>query len=75
MKRGMKVLQAFAALGLCAWLTGCATGGAVGQVLGNETGSAPANQSEVPEYKRAVLRCYKTGGTRVVKIEGNLRCF
>ncbi len=52
----------------------CQTGG-VGQIVGNENGSSPANMAEVPEYKRAVLRCYKTGGSRVVKIEGRLRCF
>jgi hypothetical protein len=51
----------------------CQTG--AGQVIGNENGSSPANMAEVPEYKRAVLRCYKTGGSRVVKIEGRLRCF
>ncbi len=51
----------------------CQTG--VGQVIGNESGSMPANEAEVGEYKKAVLRCYKTGGTRVIKIEGKLRCF
>jgi hypothetical protein len=44
-------------------------------VPGNDEGSKPLNDQEAMDYKRAILRCYKTGGTRVVKIEGNLRCF
>jgi hypothetical protein len=44
-------------------------------VPGNDEGSEPLNEKEAMEYKKAILRCYKTGGTRVVKIEGNLRCF
>ena len=41
----------------------------------NKDGSQPINQKEAAEYKRAVLKCYKTGGTRVVKITGKLRCY
>lgn len=70
----LKLSGLAAVLSFSCWLSGCQSSG-VGQVLGNENGSVPANQSEVGEYKRAVLRCYKTGGTRIVKIEGNLRCF
>ena len=44
-------------------------------VAGNEGGSQPLNEKEANEYKRAVHKCYKTGGTRVVKIQGKLRCF
>jgi hypothetical protein len=54
--------------------TGCQTMGG-GTVAGNEKGSQPLNDGEVNAYKRAILKCYKTGGTRVVKINGDLRCF
>lgn len=52
--------------------TGCASGGSV---AGNEGGSEPVNDKEAIEYKKAVVRCYKTGGTKVVKIMGELRCY
>ena len=54
-------------------LSACATGG--GAVAGNEEGSLPINEQESNEYKKAIVRCYKTGGTRVVKIMGALRCY
>lgn len=44
-------------------------------VPGNDHGSKPINEAEVNEYKRAVHRCYKMGGTRVVKIKGELKCY
>ena len=44
-------------------------------VSGNEGGSEPINDAETQEYKKAIVRCYKTGGTRVVKIMGELRCY
>ncbi len=54
----------------------CSTGGGGGAgVSGNEDGSAPINDMESNEYKKAIVRCYKTGGTRVVKIMGQLRCY
>lgn len=53
-------------------LVGCASGGGV---VGNEGGSQPINDQEGREYQKAINRCYKTGGTRIVKIEGKLRCF
>lgn len=37
--------------------------------------SEPINATEAREYKRALLRCHKTGGTRIVKIMGKLRCY
>jgi hypothetical protein len=59
-----------------ALLTSCAsTDGGGGNVAGNKRGSEPNNPSEANEYKRAVHKCYKTGGTRVVKIAGKLRCY
>ena len=50
--------------------TACMSG-----ITGNDSGSTPVNESEGNEYKKAVVRCYKTGGTRVVKIMGELRCY
>lgn len=38
-------------------------------------GSEPINAKEARAYKRALLRCYKTGGRRIVKIVGKLRCY
>lgn len=54
-------------------LLSCASGG--GTVAGNENGSEPINDKESLEYKKAIVRCYKTGGNRVVKIMGELRCY
>lgn len=55
---------------------GCQSGGGGGGgVLGNKGGSEPINKTEVVNYKKAVVKCYKTGGSRVVKIKGKLRCF
>lgn len=53
-------------------LTSCAGSHAV---LGNENGSEPINADEAVEYQNAINRCHKTGGTRIVKVAGNLRCF
>ncbi len=44
-------------------------------VAGNEDGSPPNNDLEAHEYQKAVNRCHRTGGTRVVKIMGELRCY
>lgn len=59
---------------LLAWVSACASSGA-GHVAGNENGSEPSNEVETVEYQKAVNRCHRTGGTRVVKIQGELRCF
>lgn len=53
-------------------LTGCA-GGAM--TSGNDGGSTPINANEELAYKRAINKCYKTGGSRVVKVEGQLLCY
>jgi len=42
---------------------------------GNEGGSEPINDKEQVEYQKALLRCNKSGGSRVVKITGTLRCY
>lgn len=65
-------------LGLCLTLMSIALpllASCQSSVSGNETGSEPVNDQEANEYKKAIVRCYKTGGTRVVKIMGNLRCY
>jgi hypothetical protein len=41
----------------------------------NEGGSSPVSEKEAVAYKKALLKCYKSGGTRVVKIMGQLRCY
>jgi hypothetical protein len=45
------------------------------QTTFNETGSMPLNEQEEIDFKKALLRCYKTGGTRIVKIAGDLKCY
>ena len=50
----------------------CAT---TGSLKNSGESSRPINQSEETEYKKALIRCHKTGGSRVVKIDGVLRCF
>lgn len=64
------------ALILCtqSFMLACAGGGGSG-LTGNTGGSEPVNPSEENEYKRAILKCHKTGGSRVVKIEGQLKCY
>ena len=51
-------------------LVGCQSG-----ISANEGGSSPINDAEALQYEKAVARCYKTGGSRVVKIMGKLRCY
>ena len=57
----------------CASMGGMGGGGS--PVSGNENGSVPINEEEAIKYKQEIVRCNKTGGSRVVKIEGQLRCF
>ena len=56
---------------------GCTScvGEGYGNLSGNDGGSAPINDFENRAYKKALLKCYKTGGNRIVKIEGKLRCY
>lgn len=37
--------------------------------------SRAVNKQEEVAYKQALIRCHKTGGTRIVKLNGILRCF
>jgi hypothetical protein len=64
-------------LGIASIICACASGpsGGGAQLSGNENGSKPFNEREALEYRSAILRCHKTGGSRVVRIEGQLRCF
>lgn len=80
MRTGLRMpLRVSAALLLVAFgapvFVACQTGGGGGNVQGNDGGSEPANEKEAVEYKKAIVRCYKTGGTRIVKIMGDLRCY
>lgn len=44
-------------------------------IHGGGESSSPINPAEDRDYKRALLKCYKTGGSRIVKIQGKLRCY
>lgn len=73
MKTRLRILS----MAACGWLLtltlhGCAGGSGV---MGNSGGSEPVNEEEGREYKSQLLKCYKTGGSRIVKIEGQLRCY
>jgi hypothetical protein len=46
-----------------------------GPVVGNEGGSIPISDQEAVDMQKAVNRCHRSGGTRVVKIRGELRCY
>lgn len=37
--------------------------------------SEPINDKEALLYHQELIRCNKTGGTRVVKIKGKIHCF
>ena len=51
------------------------SGGSSAGILGGGESSQPINPAEEKQYKRALLKCYKTGGSRIVKIKGILRCY
>ena len=73
MKTIVRSMLSCIVVGSVTLLLSCASGG--GNVAGNENGSEPINDKESLEYKKAIVRCYKTGGNRVVKIMGELRCY
>lgn len=70
----MKVVFAALIISAMAVLTSCQTGG-LGMVQGNEGGSQPISEQEAYDMQKAVNRCHRSGGTRVVKIRGELRCY
>ena len=67
------VLSAFF-LSLMTLFSGCQSMGP-GVVQGNENGSLPISEQEAFDMQKAVNRCQRSGGTRVVKIRGELRCY
>ena len=73
-KKGISV---FVTIWILGNLSACAPSESTGteDILGNDEGSTPINENESSEYKKAIMRCYKTGGTRVVKIMGSLKCY
>ena len=71
------IISAFLTMSFMAIISGCSGKGGKGDlhVAGNESGSKPINKTELAEYKRAILKCYKTGGSRIVKVKGKLMCY
>jgi hypothetical protein len=67
----LSILRILAVTFICAFAIQCQSGG----VRGNDGGSDPINDKEEVRYRSALLKCYKTGGSRIVKIEGQLRCY
>lgn len=41
----------------------------------NEGGTTPKDAHEEKQYKRLLYKCYKMGGSRIVKIQNELRCY
>ncbi|NRA44609.1 MAG: hypothetical protein HRU09_06590 [Oligoflexales bacterium] len=70
----MDGFKTIACLVILVGVLSCAGGGS-GGVYGLSEGSKPINQKEELQYKKALIRCHKTGGSRIVKIKGKLRCF
>lgn len=61
---------------ILASLYGCAgSGGSLMTGGYSKASSEPINRREEIHYKQALIRCHKTGGSRIVKINGILRCF
>ena len=67
----LQSLLGLSALLMIPVMTSCSTL----QVVGNEEGSEPNNEIEQREYMKAIRRCHKMGGSRIVKVQGELRCF
>lgn len=74
-----KLMSMFVILASMAVFSSCQTGESSGsheiEVSGNEGGSKALNEHEGYELQKAVNRCHRTGGTRVVKIKGELKCY
>jgi hypothetical protein len=70
----MKVLHLSLYLGLsCIGSIQCALSEKTAHEVGRS--SEPVNAGEAREYKKALLRCHKTGGSRIVKINSQLKCY
>lgn len=70
----MKLVFSSLLIWAIAMLSGCQTMGNA-SVIGNEGGSQPISEQEAYDMQKAVNRCHRSGGTRVVKIRGELRCY
>ncbi len=70
-----KGFTALVALILPLFLVISCAGGSGGVHSDENSSSTPVNHKEEVQYKQALIRCHKTGGTRIVKINGVLRCF
>ncbi len=70
----MKVFFSSLMIAGFALLSGCQSVSGF-SVLGNEGGSQPISEQEAYDMQKAVNRCHRSGGTRVVKIRGDLRCY
>ena len=74
----MKFLSALLTVSFLA-MAGCAGGGGGAGGSGGSgnpgESSKPINAEEEKEYRKALTRCYKTGGTRIVKIKNYLHCY
>ncbi|MFK7825304.1 MAG: hypothetical protein AB8G05_14210 [Oligoflexales bacterium] len=62
-------------ISLLFFLFSCAGDSGGSGIYGLKEGSKPINDAEELQYKKALIRCHKTGGSRIVKIKGKLRCF
>lgn len=72
LKLNLKIIP----LGIIAsMILACETSGGGGGFSDDMGSSSPINAKEDKAYKAAMLKCYKTGGSRVVKIQGKLRCY
>lgn len=71
------IIKFMGSLALLLLVSSCQTSGGGGStaVSGNENGSEPVNADDASAMQRAVNRCHRTGGTRVVKIMGELKCY
>ena len=67
----MRMLKIFTFLSFIIFSISC-QGGGDAPGIGS---SGAVNPKEKLEYKRALLNCYKSGGSRIVKIKSQLRCF
>lgn len=74
----MKILSTLLLLSTLA-LLGCSGGSGGGEgddgVQASGESSQPLNAEEEIQYRKALTRCYKTGGTRIVKIDNYLHCY
>jgi hypothetical protein len=71
----MKIFLSLPLIALLSLSLQACAGGSSASSKANDGGSTPINAQEEMAYKRAINKCYKTGGSRVVKVEGQLMCY